>query len=128
MANSQFDFLNSILYNKKDLLKDEPERIKDYIPWLINTGLSYHLDTIIAANFLNTYSDLPKNVQYSYGLSTIRPKKRKFTRWSKKINNNDLDLVCQAYKCNKRVAEQYLEILTDEQKQLLKQQQELGGV
>jgi hypothetical protein len=37
-------------------------------------------------------------------------------------------LICNAYQCNKRVAKQYLNILSDEQLTLLKKEQETGGV
>ena len=34
------DWLNSINFNKKDLIKDDPSVIKDYAPYIINRCVS----------------------------------------------------------------------------------------
>mgnify|MGYP003407989165 FL=1 len=126
MKQTPFDFLNSILYNKKYIFNEDQS--SDYVPWIINLGLSYHIDTILASNILNKHHSLSKKDQYLFALNTIRAKKRKFVKWQKKINNNDIDLICDIYNCNKNVATQYLNILTEQQIQLLRQQQEKGGI
>ena len=41
------DWLNSINFNKADLLEDDPSVIKDYAPYIVNRCVSGHLDTVL---------------------------------------------------------------------------------
>ena len=60
--SNPFDYVNQILYGKKDLIVDELTE-KDYIPFLINRSLSYHKDCIIYANEMNRRHFLDKKLQ-----------------------------------------------------------------
>ena len=51
------DWLNSINFNKENLMED-PDAKKDYPPYIINRCLSGHLDCIMFANEMNKYSFL----------------------------------------------------------------------
>ena len=52
------DWLNSINFNKQDLIEEDPSTIKDYPPYIINRCLSGHLDCVMFANEMNKYSFL----------------------------------------------------------------------
>ena len=67
------DWLNSINFNKENLMED-PNAKKDYPPYIINRCLSGHLDCIMFANEMNKYSFLDKDMQYSFYLNTLRKK------------------------------------------------------
>ena len=69
------DWLNSINFTKKDLLKEDPDCIKQYPPFIINRCLSGHLDCVLLANEMNLHHDLDKDMQYSF-INIIRKKKR----------------------------------------------------
>ena len=70
------DWLNSINFNKENLIEEDPSTIKDYAPYIVNRCLSGHLDCIMFANEMNKYSFLDKDMQYSFYLNTLRKKKR----------------------------------------------------
>ena len=76
------EIVPSILQTKKSPFKDEID-YKDYVPFLVNRSLSYHLDCVLYANQMNLLPGIDKDMQYSYLLNTIRPMKRKFAPWQK---------------------------------------------
>ena len=99
---------------------------KDYNPWVVNKALSYFPDTILHANLMNLNHDLPKRPQFEFLLNSIRPKKR-WAKWVKDDGDEDLDLVCAFYQCNKNVAREYLSLLSVDQLNMIKKEQETGG-
>ena len=60
------DWLNSINFNKNNLIEEDPEAISSYPPYIINRCLSGHLDTVLFANEMNKYSNLDKDMPVSY--------------------------------------------------------------
>ena len=78
---SPFDFLNSINYTKENLIVDEWSE-KQYIPFLVNKGLSYSADTVIQANEMNARPHLEKSLQFQFLINIIRSRKR-FNKWIK---------------------------------------------
>ena len=77
-----FDFINAILVNKKNLLKDDDLATKEYVPFIVNRGLSLHLDCVLYANEMNLRPFIDKDQQFLFLLNTIRPMKRKFGSFS----------------------------------------------
>jgi len=100
---------------------------KGYEPWLTNTALSYFPDTILYANEMNMYHQLDKRPQYEYLINSIRPKKR-WSKWIKSASNEELELVCSYYGCNTIVGQEYLSLLTSDQLETIKQEQDTGGI
>ena len=90
------DWLNSVNFNKKDLLADDPTAISSYPPYIVNRCLSGTVDTILFANEMNLNAHLDKDMQYSFFLYTLRKRKR-FSPWLKKEQVDDLDLVKKHY-------------------------------
>ena len=119
MANP-FDFVGSVSDTKIDLLKQEGYREEDYSPYLTNRALSYHADSILYANDMNMFANLPKKAQYSYLLNSLRPRKR-FSKWVKPVESEILDAVCDILKLNVRDAVEVLSLLNEEQKEKIKQ-------
>ena len=125
-----FDYINDLSYTKKNLMRDsENDQLAEtqYNPWLTNIALSYHPDTILHANLINMNHHLDHRPQYEYFLNNIRPKKR-FAKWAKKKDNEDLDMICEIYGCNPNVGKQYLTLLTQEQLDTMKEQKQTGGI
>ena len=120
------DWLNSINFNKKDLIEEDPSASKDYPPYIINRCLSGHLDCIMFANEMNKYPNLDKDMQYSFYLNTLRKKKR-FSPWLRKDKVTDLQSVKQYYGYSNEKASQALKILSKQQIDYIKQRLETGG-
>jgi hypothetical protein len=108
-----FDFIKSVSNNKKDLLKDNPENAKEYNAFMVNRGLSFYPDTVLIANEMNLYPEIPAESQYYYYMSAIR-KGNRFSEWHKKKKDDDLDLVQRAYQVRRDVAKQYIKLLSKE--------------
>ena len=120
------DWLNSINFNKNNLIEEDPSVIKDYAPYIINRCLSGNLDCIMFVNEMNRYSFLDKDIQYSFYLNTLRKKKR-FSPWLRKEKVTDLQSVKQYYGYSNEKASQALKILSKQQLDYIKQRLETGG-
>ena len=120
------DWLNSINFNKENLIEEDPSTIKDYAPYIVNRCLSGHLDCIMFANEMNKYSFLDKDMQYSFYLNSLRKKKR-FSPWLRKEKVTDLEIIKQYYGYSNEKASNALKILTPEQISYIKQRLETGG-
>jgi hypothetical protein len=119
------DWLNSINFSKENLMGDE-SNIKEYSPYIINRCMSGHLDCILFANEMNISSHLPKDMQYSFYLNTIRKKKR-FSPWIRKDKIENLEMVKQYYGFSNEKASQALKILNNTQLSFIKKRLEIGG-
>ena len=121
------DYLNSINFTKKDLLKSEDkEWIKKYPAFIINKILSGFSDTIMLVNEVNRNHFLDKDMQYSFLLNSIRSKKR-FSPFLRAEKLNDLDVVKEYYGYNNEKAKSALDILTKDEVKLIKQRLFKGG-
>ena len=120
------DWLNSVNFNKHNLIEEDPSVIKDYPPYIVNRCLSGHLDCIMFANEMNKYSFLDKDMQYIFYLNTLRKKKR-FSPWLRKDKVTDLQSVKQYYGYSNEKASQALKILSKQQLDYIKQRLETGG-
>ena len=120
------DWLNSINFNKNNLIEEDPDVIKNYPPYIINRCLSGNLDCIMFVNEMNKYSFLEKDMQYTFYLNTLRKKKR-FSPWLRKDKVTDLQSVKQYYGYSNEKASQALKILSKQQLEYIKQRLETGG-
>ena len=120
------DWLNSINFNKNNLIEEDPSTIKDYPSYIVNRCLSGNLDCIMFVNEMNKYSFLDKDMQYSFYLNTLRKKKR-FSPWLRKDKVTDLQSVKQYYGYSNEKASQALKILSKQQLDYIKQRLEVGG-
>ena len=120
------DWLNSINFTKENLVKEDPDAIKGYAPYIINRCLSGNLDCVLFVNEMNKYSFLDKDMQYSFYLNTLRKKKR-FSPWLRKEKVDDLECVKQYYGYSNEKASQALKILDKKQLNFIKQRLETGG-
>ena len=119
------DWLNSINFTKENLIED-PDMISSYPPYIINRCLSGHLDTVLFANEMNKYSNLDKDMQYSFFLYTLRKRKR-FSPWLKKEQVDDLDLVKKHYGYSNEKAKVAVSLLTKTQIETIRNQHDMGG-
>ena len=109
-----FDYINSINYSKKNLMRnsDNDELAESgYVPFLTNRSLSYFTDTLFYANEVNQYHHTDHKLQYEYLLNSVRPKKR-FAKWVKTMDSDDLEMVKLYYNYSTKKALQAIAILT----------------
>ena len=121
------DWLNSINFNKDNLIEEDPETISSYPPYIVNRCLSGHLDTVLFANEMNKYSNLDKDMQYSFFLYTLRKRKR-FSPWLKKEQVDDLDLVKKHYGYSNEKAKVAVSLLTKTQIENIRNKHDMGGL
>ena len=120
------DWLNSINFNKNNLIEEDPSTIKDYAPYIVNRCLSGHLDCVMFANEMNMYSHLDKDMQYSFYLNSLRKRKR-FSPWIKKEKIEDIDSVKQYYGYSNEKAKQALRLLSESELNYIKSKLDIGG-
>ena len=137
---SPFDFIKSINEGKKGphLLKDctaddsleaaNPDAAdKQYIPFIINRGLSYFKDTTLFANEMNIKPDIPARMQYDFYRNIVTPKRR-FSKWGKKEKtSDDINLIKKVYNYSQEKAESVYKILTPNQIEQLHHLNDKGG-
>lgn len=129
MANP-FDYVNTILQTKENMMRgSENDKLAEdgYNPWLTNLALSQHEDCVLIANLANSNHQLPKRAQYELLINTVRSKKRQFRKWAKATADEDLDLVCEMYLCNRTIGKEYLSLLSEEQIESLRKRRHKGG-
>ena len=122
------DYLNAINFTKKNLMKgSENDELaeKGYVPYITNKTLSYFTDTLLYANEMNRYHFLDNKLQYEFYLNSIRKKKR-FAKWAKADNNDELNMISEYYKISLPKAKDALKILSPEQKQDIRNKLEQG--
>ena len=120
------DIIQSLSFTKNYLGNDE-DLEKDYNPFIINKNFSYGIDTILLANEMNLKHSLPKKLQYDFYFNLIRAKKR-FNKWGKKDNIDNLELLKEYFQINDKRAKEYLLLLSENDIELIKQKTFKGGV
>ena len=119
--SSFFDILKHI--NSKDELEFE---MKEYLPFMINRGLSNTIDTVFFADVMNRFNHLDKDIQYDFYFNAI-PKGRRFGKWNKSPINKNVDLIVEFYDVNKAVAESYLKLMSEDDIVALQDKNNKGG-
>lgn len=122
---SPFDFIKSVSNTKQDMIKDDPEVIKSYNAFIVNRGLSYFPDTVLIANDMNLFPDIPAESQYYYYMGAIRKGKR-FSKWHKPKKDADIELIQKIYNVRLEVAKQYRKLISDKDMKKLHELSDTG--
>ena len=121
------DYLNSINFTKKDLMKsDDKEWVKKYPAYIINRILSGFQDTLMLVNEVNRNHFLDKDMQYQFLLNSIRSKKR-YSPFLRANKLKDIECVKEFYGYSNEKAKSALDILTKNQLKLIKEKLYKGG-
>lgn len=107
-----FDYMNAISFTKEDMFENETEAETEYVPFLVNRGLSYHVDCILAAQEMNLRAHMPKKNQFRY-LNAVILKSKRYGKWGKP-EASDISLVMEYYKCGRETARLYMTVLKPE--------------
>lgn len=119
MADLFKEIIPSILQTKQNALLTEKDE-KSYSSFMVNRALSYHRDTALLANQINLYPNLDNKMKYDFLLNIVRASKRPYSKWFKKAENNDLDVIKEYYGYSDSKAAEALKILNDEQIAMLR--------
>ena len=120
-------YLKSINETKQNLLDIEDSSWEmEYPAWVVTKCMSSHYDTVLLANEMNIYYDLPNKLQYDFYINTVRKRKR-FSPWEKKVKIEDLETVKTYYNYSTQKAQAILKILNKDQLDHLKSKLNRGG-
>ncbi len=122
-----FEFTKTINETKRNLIDEDPEVEKDYIPFLVNRSLGYFMDTIMYANEMNQKSSIDHKLQYDFLLNIIRPRKR-FSKWLKKSKDYNIDLIKNFYGYSYTKAKDVVDILSEDQLEQIRSKLDTGGL
>lgn len=121
-----FDVINAINYTKENVFEGETS-FKDYSAFMVNRGLSYFPDTIMYANEMNRYPSAPNDWQFFFLINSI-PKKKRFSKWSKKDKETKtIQLVKEYFGYSNERATEALTVLSDEQLKMIEEKLYKGG-
>ena len=120
-----FDYLNAINTTKKNIMVDDISE-KAYLPFMVNRGLSYFPDTILFANEMNLNHHIDSRLQFDFFINIIKKKKR-FSKWAKPIEIENLELIKEYYGYSNEKAKSVMSLLNDDQINELKLRIYKGG-
>lgn len=120
-----FEYVNQINHGKNDIMVDDLAE-RSYNGFMTNRSLSYFLDTVMLANEMNVHHHLDNRLQFDFLINTVR-KKRRFAKWAKPIEMNDLDVVKQYYGYSNEKAKAVLSLFNNEQLSELRDKVNKGG-
>ena len=120
-----FDYLNSINVTKQDIMVDDLAE-NGYNAFLINRGLSYFSDTVLFANEMNYNHHIESRLQYDFLINTIRKKKR-FSKWHKTNNPDDLAYVQKYFNYSSEKAKAAMSVLTEPELVTIRKRMTQGG-
>lgn len=122
---SPFDFIGAITYSKEQLIVDD-ETEKQYVPFIVNRGLANSMDTVIWANEMNSRPHIEKGQQFAFLMKSI-PKRKRYDKWAKAEEIENLQLVMDYYGFSREKAEVALSILQPEQLEYISNKRNRGG-
>jgi hypothetical protein len=120
-----FLFVNDITHGKSNIMVDDIAE-KAYSPYMVNRSLSYFHDTVLMANEMNLNHHLDNRLQFDFLINIVRKKKR-FSKWTKVQQNEDVEVIKQYYGYSNQKARQIHSLLTSEQIDELKKKVYRGG-
>ena len=120
-----FEYVTAINMSKKDIMVDDIAE-KEYNGFLINRSLSYFNDTILYENEMNRYHHLDNRLQFDFFINIIKKKKR-FSKWIKPKEIENLELIKTYYGYSNEKAKSVLSLFNNEQLEELKHRIYKGG-
>lgn len=106
-------YYDAITAQRDASIVDEPDFEKNYNAFILNRGLSYHEDCVLAAAVLNERPWLAKKLQALYLINTLRPRKR-YSKWLKATISDDAKVIAEYYGVSLRVARDLVSLHSSE--------------
>jgi hypothetical protein len=110
-----FDFINDISCDKRYLLNDDT--IGAYNAFMVNRGLSQHMDTILLANEMNKRSGVTDEMHHDFLFFAVDSKKR-YGKWAKKTETDAevINHIRLQYNIGPERAIEYFNLMSDDEK------------
>ena len=99
---------------------------KSYPHFIVGRALSQFADCVFFANAVNYYPGLDNKLKYDFLLNTVKPYRRPFSKWAKKVETVDLAVVKEYYGYSDAKALDALRILTPDQINSLRKELDKG--
>ena len=108
-----FQYVDSILKTKQDLMRNNDLRENQYVPFMVNRALSQpqNLDCWLYAAEMNLRSDLPKQMQYDYYLASVPKLNRRVGAWVKSGIDKEISALMLWFQVSRRDAEAFRYVL-----------------
>jgi len=123
---SPFDFLKSINDTKVNLIDQDETNTKYYNSYIVNRSLSYFPDTVAIANEMNRLHHLDEKLQNDFLINIVRKKKR-FSKWDKPEQRDDIECVKRYFGYSETKAKQVVGLLSESQITTIKSKVFIGG-
>ena len=120
------EIIPSLLQNNDYQLTTEDDE-KNYNPFVVNKVLSGYIDTVYLSNMMNLSSHLDKKMQYDFFFHSIKKYKRKYSKWLKSKEVENINIIKEYYNISLNKAKEVLLILSEEQITELKSRLDKGG-
>jgi hypothetical protein len=120
-----FDFAKAAGHTKENIFDENTKN--DYSSYMMNKIFSTYYDTILYANEANMFHNIPDEQNFNYYRGSLRSKNR-YAKWVKPAKKDDLKLIQRLYDCDLKIAEQYLELLSEDDITALHELSSVGGV
>tara|TARA_R110000796_G_scaffold65445_4_gene151139 strand:+ start:3352 stop:3729 length:378 start_codon:yes stop_codon:yes gene_type:complete len=119
-----FEFITAINDSKKNIMDSTNE--KNYNAFVVNRSLSYFPETVLYANEMNFQHHIDSKLQFDFLINIVR-KKRRFAKWAKPIEIDNIECIKEYYGYSNEKAKSVLTILSDVQIEELKKRIYKGG-
>lgn len=108
--------------------KNDPAEFDEtkYPAFMVNRGLSFFQDTVLLANEMNRCHHLDGQLQYDFLKGIVRKRKR-FSKWAKKVAVKDIEVVKEYYGYTDSKAESVMDLLSQEDIEEMKFKMSKGG-
>jgi hypothetical protein len=106
-----WDIVKSISEGTEEVFDEEI-----YNPFIVTMALGQHADLVLTANEVNQRSNLTKRQHYDFLFNLVRKKKR-FSKWQKRLDEPKLNMIQSAFGFSHRKAVDALKILSESQLQ-----------
>jgi len=123
--SNPFDYLKAINNSKKNIIVDDLSE-NEYNAFMVNRGLSFFPDTVLMANEMNISHHLDSKLQFDFLINIIK-KKSRFTKWSKKTDIANLEVIKQYYGYSNEKARSVLSLFSNDEIADLNQRISKGG-
>ena len=118
--------MNPFDYVRAIEAKTQVSDLSGYVPYLANHSLSNHQDTVLLANEMNCYPNLPPECQYDFLYGTVR-KGRRYGKWHKPEEHPHLETVMTYFGYSKQKALEALTVLTQSDIKKMLDSMDKGG-
>ena len=112
MSEKQTVFTYLKLINKADKTDIEVDD-EIYNQFLINRGLSYHIDTVAIANEMNKYGCISNQMHFDFMRNVVSPRNR-YAKWTKPHKHGKAAVISQYYGITLKKAYEYIGIISDD--------------